>query len=278
MKAGASVITCGRNQNPPIVVSPTDHELTVVIPAFNEAENLEALHAQQMPLVGREEEIDLLLQHWEQAKQGEGQVVMLSGEAGIGKSRVCAALFERLANVPHVRLRYFCSPHHVTSPLYPFIAHLERAADFASDDPPATKFDKVAATLVPAIVAPSEDAALLAELLSIPSGEHYEPLPLVPEQKKERTLAALLGQLKGLAAAKPVLMLFADLHWVDPTSRELLERTVDCVEQLPVLLVLTFRPEFQPPIGWRMGLLGLRVNLRPSSEVAWQRASLLPLP
>ncbi|HSL72134.1 MAG TPA: AAA family ATPase, partial [Longimicrobiales bacterium] len=207
----------------------------------------EALHAQQMPLVGREEEIDLLLRRWEQAKQGEGQVVMLSGEAGIGKSRVCAALLERLADVPHVRLRYFCSPYHMTSPLYPFIAHLERAADFASDDPPATRFDKVAATLVPTTVAPAEDAALLAELLSIPSGEHYKPLALVPEQKKERTLAALLGQLEGLAATKPVLMLFEDLHWVDPTSRELLERTVDRVERLPVLLVLTFRPEFQPP-------------------------------
>lgn len=207
----------------------------------------EALHAHQTPLVGREEELDLLLRRWEQARQGEGQVVLLAGEPGIGKSRTSATLLERLANVPHVRLRYFCSPHHATSPLHPFVAQLERAAGFASEDPPAAKFAKLVATLAPANAAPTEDAALLAELLSIPPGEHYRPLALGPEQKKQRTLAALLGQLRGLAMASPVLMVVEDLHWVDPTSRELLERTVECVEQLPVLLVLTFRPEFQPP-------------------------------
>jgi len=218
-----------------------------VLRASGAESRFEALHAQQTLLVGRDEEISLLLRRWEQAKQSEGQVVLLSGEPGIGKSRTSATLLERLADEVHVRLRYFCSPHHASSPLHPFVAQLERAAGFSSDEPPQAKFAKLVAALVPSTPEVTEDAALLAELLSIPPGEHYRPLALSPEQKKERTLKALLAQLKALAATKPVLMLFEDLHWIDPTSRELLEWTVDSLEQLPVLLVATFRPEFQPP-------------------------------
>ena len=207
----------------------------------------EALHDQKTPLVGREEEIGVLLRRWHQAKGSEGQTVLLSGEAGIGKSRISATLLERLANEPHVRLRYFCSPHHTTSPLHPFVSQLERAAGFEPDDSANTKFDKLEAILAPSTANRAEDARLLAELLSIPPGGRYQALMLTPEDKKERTLAALLGQLQALAATNPVLMIVEDLHWVDPTSLELLERTVDGVEQLPVLLVLTFRPEFQSP-------------------------------
>ncbi len=131
----------------------------------------EALHAQQTPLVGREEEIGVLLRRWQQAKGSEGQLVLLSGEAGIGKSRISATLLERLANEPHVRLRYFCSPHHTTSPLHPFISQLERAAGFEPDDSPNTKFDKLEAILAPSTAKRAEDAPLLAELLSIPPGD-----------------------------------------------------------------------------------------------------------
>ena len=206
----------------------------------------EALRAQQTPLVGREEEIGVLLRRWQQAKEGEGQVVLLSGEPGIGKSRIGATLLERLAGEPHVRLRYFCSPYHSTSPMHPFISQLKRAANFEPDDPPRVKLDKLEALFAPSTKHLAEDVQLMSELLSIPTEERYPPLALSPQQKKERTLAALIDNLKSLAAKSTVLMIFEDVHWVDPTSLEVLERVVDGVERWPVLLVITFRPEFQP--------------------------------
>jgi class 3 adenylate cyclase len=217
-----------------------------VIRASATPNRFEAMHPRQTPLVGRNEEIGALSRRWEQAAQGEGQVVMISGEPGIGKSRTVAALFERFADGRHVRLRLFCSPYHVESALHPFIAQLENAAGFASGDSPEIRFAKLAAVLDPSS-GRSDDKAVLAELLSIPAGEYYQPLVLGAEQKKERTLAALIGQFVAIAAANKVLMVFEDIHWIDPTSRALLERIVGLVERLPVLLVLTFRPEFQPP-------------------------------
>jgi class 3 adenylate cyclase/predicted ATPase len=206
----------------------------------------EALHTAALtPLVGREEEIDLLQRRWQRAKSGEGQVVLLSAEPGIGKSRIAAAVQERIAGEPHTRLRYFCSPHHQDSALHPTIAQLERAAGFERDDVPETKLDRLQALLGPAT--PSEDVALFAELLSIPVGLHLPRLDLTPQRKKERTFEALLGQLEGLARAQPVLMIFEDVHWLDPTSRELLDLAVERTSRLPVLLLITFRPEFQPP-------------------------------
>jgi class 3 adenylate cyclase/predicted ATPase len=197
-------------------------------------------------LVGREEEIDLLLRRWARAKTGDGQVVLISGEAGIGKSRIAAALEERLHAEPHIRLRYFCSPYHQDSALYPFLDQFGRASGFAADDPPASRLEKLEALLARA--APSdEDVALIADLLSLPASERH-PLPnLSPQRKKERTLEALLRQLEGLTGQQPVLMVFEDAHWVDPTSRELLDLTIERVRDLPVLLIVTFRPEFQPP-------------------------------
>ena len=205
----------------------------------------EALHgATPTSLVGREEEVDLLLRHWNRAKSGGGRGVLLSGEPGIGKSRLTVALQERLQNEPHTRLRYFCSPHHRDSALHPTIAQLERAAGFERDDTPDRKLDKLAALLAPAS---REDGALLAELLSLPTEDRFPRLQLAPQRKKEKTFEALLRQLEYLATQGPVLMLFEDVHWIDPSSRELLDLVIERVPHLPVLLLVTFRPEFQPP-------------------------------
>jgi predicted ATPase len=172
--------------------------------------------------------------------------VLISGEPGIGKSRITAALAERLHAEPHIRLRYFCSPYYQDSALFPFIDQLGRAAGFVRDDPPAAKLEKLDALLARA--APSdEDVAFLADLLSLPASERH-PLPdLSPQRKKERTLEALIRQLEGLARQQPVVMFFEDAHWIDPTSHELLDLLVERARSLPMLLIVTFRPEFQPP-------------------------------
>ncbi len=207
----------------------------------------EALHATGLTaLVGREEEFDVLLRRWAKAKIGEGQVVLLYGEAGIGKSRLTAALLERLASEPHTRLRYFCSPQATDSPLFPIIGQMERAAGFAHDDKAQAKLDKLDALLAQTATS-KQDAALLAEMLSLLNDGRYPRLELAPPRRRQKTFEALDAQLEALARQKPVLMIVEDVHWADPTSLEAFGRAVDRIGTHRVLLVVTFRPEFSSP-------------------------------
>jgi predicted ATPase/class 3 adenylate cyclase len=228
----------------------------------------EAMRTAVTPLVGRDEEIDLLLRRWEQAKGSDGQVVLISGEPGIGKSRIAETILQRLSNEPHIRLRYFCSPHHQDSALYPSIAQLERAAGFRREDTPEQRLAKLEAVLAQGTNDLSGAVPLLADLLSIPTGDRYPPLELTPQKRKERTLHAQLAQLEGLAARQPVLIVFEDVHWSDPTTRESLDLLVDRVAALRVLAILTFRSEFVPPWIGRPHVSFVTLNRLPPRQRA----------
>jgi class 3 adenylate cyclase len=228
----------------------------------------EALHAAGMTaLVGREEEIELLLRRWSRSKSGEGQVVLLSGEAGIGKSRLTAVLLDRLATEAHTHLRYFCSPHHTDSAFYPIIGQLERAAGFAHDDTPQARLDKLDALLTQTSTT-AQDAALFADMLSLPNDGRYPALALSSEQRRQRTLEALTTQMQALARQNPVLMIFEDVHWTDPTSLEVFSRCLDRIATLRVLLIVTFRPEFEPPWIGRSHVTALTLNRFGGREIA----------
>ena len=213
-----------------------------------------------MPLVGREQEIALLLDRWEQAKEGDGQVVLLSGEAGIGKSRIVRMLRDRVATEDPVRLRYQCSPYHTNSALYPIIDQLERAAGFGRDDTSDIKLDKLQALLAQSSSDLAEAVLLLAALLSIPTGDRFDSLEMKPEQQKEKTLGALINQMNGLAASRPVLIIFEDAHWIDPTSQELLDLIVDHAQAIKALVVITHRPVFNAPWGGHPHVTSLTLN------------------
>jgi class 3 adenylate cyclase/predicted ATPase len=218
-----------------------------VLRASSVASRFEALHAPGLTaLVGREEESELLLRRWSKAKTGEGQVVLLSGEAGIGKSRLTVALLECLADEPHTRLHYFCSPRRASSALYPIIGQMERAVGLAHDDSPQARLDKLDAMLAKTSTS-MQDAALFAEMLSLANDGRYPAVEFPPQQRRQRTLDALNLQMEALSRSSPVLMIFEDVHWIDPTSLEALGRAVDRIRTLRVLLIVTYRPEFEPP-------------------------------
>jgi class 3 adenylate cyclase/predicted ATPase len=228
----------------------------------------EALRATSTPLVGRDEEIDLLLRRWERAKRGDGCAVLMSGEPGIGKSRIAQTLQDRLRDDRHTRMRYFCSPHDQNSALYPIVTRLERTAGFRREDTAEQRLQKLEAILSQATNDLGEAVPLLAALMSIATGDHYPSLSLSPQKQKEKTLRALMAQIEGLAAQQPVLMVFEDIHWSDPTTRELLDLTIDRVPALAVLLIVTYRPEFTPPWIGRPDVTLLTLSRLPAREGA----------
>jgi class 3 adenylate cyclase/pimeloyl-ACP methyl ester carboxylesterase len=227
------------------------------------------------PLIGREHELALLLDRWEMAKSGEGQVVLLSGEAGIGKSRIVLALRERLRNEPRFRIGYYCSPHHVNSALWPVVAQLQRAAGYLREDAASLKLEKLERLLGKG-GEPGEGAALLlAELMGLPLNGHHAPPEGTPQEKKARLFGILLAQMEGLSRQRPMLMVLEDAHWLDPTSAELFERVVDRIRGLPILLVATLRPDVPTP--WtnfpHVTLLSLNRLARPASRTLIQMSA-----
>jgi class 3 adenylate cyclase/predicted ATPase len=204
----------------------------------------EALRSAEMPLVDRQEEIELLLRRWAQARAGEGRVILFSGEAGIGKSRLTVALRDSIDADSFIDLQYFCSPHHRDSALYPIINLLERMAGFDREDTAGLKLDKLEA-LMAETAASEEDIALLADLLLLPTGR-YAKIEHNPRRRKDETFEALQQQITVLAQKKPILISFEDLHWIDPTTQEFLDLLIRRIDNLPCLLIATFRPDFIP--------------------------------
>lgn len=249
----------------PLAIAGIDHPVRVwrVLGASTVGSRFEALRAASTPLIGREEEIALLRRRWEQARAGDGSVVLIAGEPGIGKSRIAQSLLEELGKEQHTRLRFFCSPHHQHSALYPSITQLEQAAGFRREDTAETRLSKLEAILALAHQELSEAVPLLANLLSIPTRDRYPPLNLTPQKHKEKTLQVQIAQVEGLAAQQPLLILWEDIHWSDPTTLESLDLLVDRAAALRVLIILTFRPEFTPPWIGRPHVTLLSLNRLP---------------
>jgi chorismate mutase-like protein len=210
--------------------------------------------------VGRQEQLNRLWNFWEQAKSGSGQVALLCGEPGIGKSRITNTLLDSIAEEHHVMLRCQCSPHHTNSPFFPIINQLERAARFEREDSPHTKLDKLEALLAQAGDESLADAPLFAALLSIPPDTRYRALEFTPKRQKELTITALARQLLGRARFRPVLFLIEDVHWIDATTLEAISRSIPLIKTARVLLLITFRSEFMPPWLDQSHVTMLRLN------------------
>src|SRR5262249_14294364 len=198
------------------------------------------------PLVGRAEEIALILRRWQQVKEGEGQVVLLSGEAGIGKSRLVQTLCEKISTDPYNIVRYQCSPYHANSALYPIIEQIRRAAGFDENDDSTSQLKKLEALLRTADDGAPSVVPLFADLLSINVGNHYPVSPLRSEALKDATLKALIAHLFSLSKDEALVVIVEDAHWIDPTTKELLDLLLADIARRPILVVVTYRPEHRP--------------------------------
>jgi len=227
------------------------------------------------PLVGRAEELALLWRGWAHAKAGAGQVVLLSGEPGIGKSRLVQELTEQLAHEGVTRLEFRCSPYHQHSALYPIIDHLQRLLQFAREDSPATKLEKLQHTLRPYRFPQADTVPLLAALLSLPHPEGYPPITASPQKQKEKTHAALVAWLVEEAAQNTAYTTWEDVHWADPSTLEVLNLVVDQAPTAKLYVLLTFRPEFTPPWSNRSHLSQMTLSRlgRPQVEALVERVT-----
>jgi class 3 adenylate cyclase len=212
------------------------------------------------PLVGREEEIGLLLNRWVQAKDGEGQVVLLSGEAGVGKSRIVRAFRDRIEGERHSRVLYFGSPYHQNSAFYPVTGQLQRALRFSPNDGQVQKLNKLEAVLDELGLDVGDTAPTLAVLLSLPDETRDQAAKLSPQELKAKALEAIIAAITAMGSQAPVLMVVEDVHWVDPSTMELLDLVIDRLPLARLLLLITFRPDFQPPWGGRGNLTQLALN------------------
>lgn len=203
--------------------------------------------ARSGPFIGRVQEIGLLLDRWQLAKHGEGQVIFVSAEAGMGKSRVIDALCDRIVEDPYYYVICQCSPYHTNSALHPVIRQLERVAGFTLEDSAAIKLEKLETLLSATDNLTDSTRSLFADLLSIPLDGRYPPLELPPAQRKTATIAAIVHQLTRLAEQKPVLFVLEDAHWIDPTTQELVTRLIDDITSTRALALITARPEFLSP-------------------------------
>jgi hypothetical protein len=220
------------------------------------------------PLVGREHEVGILQERWAQVQAGRGHIVMLSGEAGIGKSRLVQVVKDEVIGAGALRIEYRCSPSHQHSALYPVIARLERMLAWHQDDMPDDKLRKLEEALQPYPLPLAEVVPLLAALLSVPlPADRYPPLTLTPQRQKQKTLEALLTWLLVLTEQQPVLFVVEDLHWIDPSTLEFLSLLVEQGPTARLLTLLTCRPEFQSPWGLRTHLTPIALQRLPQPQV-----------